>query len=214
MSEGYLPGSALFRLAWRCPWREVPPRGKAAWGRECILPATAGLAGASAFAEVFLCWNEEWLAFAVEVKGKRRVRPYPEQFWLGDSVELWLDTRDVRNAHRLSRFCHHFVLLPPAGRGGPKGGRAFLAEDSPAEPLHPGALKLASRRTPGGYRMELVIEAEALVGYDPLEHPRLGFNYHVNDLELGAQWWTFGRDFPIWKDPSLWGTLILAREEG
>jgi len=214
MSE--LPAAALFRLAWRPPWRDAPPSSGGAlgrWDEDCLLPDAVAPAGAKPFARVWACWNELWLAFSVEVRGKKQVRPYPEQFWLGDCVELGIDARDVRTAHRLSKFCHHFVILPPSGGKRPRDASAFLADDSPAEPADPGAVEVVSRLTEGGYRVDVVIGAEALSGFDPREHPRLGFTYHVNDLELGAQYWTFGRDFPIWKDPSLWGTLILARDE-
>ena len=41
-----------------------------------------------------------------------------------------------------------------------------------------------------GYLLEAFLPAEALTGFDPQEHPRLGFTYAVLDRELGVQ--TFG----------------------
>ena len=56
-----------------------------------------------------------------------------------------------------------------------------------------------------------MISAEALAGFDPDDHPQLGFNYAIMDRELGLQTWTAGEEYPYDSDPSLWGTLELVR---
>ena len=48
-------------------------------------------------------------------------------------------------------------------------------------------------------------------GFDPQDHPRLGFNYAVTDRELGQQTLTVGSPMPYQEDPSLWATLELVR---
>ena len=53
--------------------------------------------------------------------------------------------------------------------------------------------------------------AEALTGFDPQEHPRLGFTYAVVDRELGEQTLGVGSPMPYQEDPSLWATLELVR---
>ena len=54
---------------------------------------------------------------------------------------------------------------------------------------------------------------KAITGFDPQEHPRLGFTYAVIDRELGEQTLTVGSPMPYQEDPSLWATLEL-REKG
>ena len=58
--------------------------------------------------------------------------------------------------------------------------------------------------------MSIHIPKMALGGWDPDEHPKLGFNYAVIDRELGDQTLAVGREFPISEDPSLWQTLELV----
>ena len=52
--------------------------------------------------------------------------------------------------------------------------------------------------------------AEALTGFDPQEHPRLGFTYAVMDRELGKQTFNIGAGMPFDEDPGLWATLELV----
>ena len=59
------------------------------------------------------------------------------------------------------------------------------------------------------YTLQAYIPAKAVSGFDPEEHPRLGFHYVVSDRELGTRAMTLGYDFPTDADPSLWSTLDL-----
>ena len=68
-----------------------------------------------------------------------------------------------------------------------------------------------SRIQPDGYLLDAFLAAEALTGFDPREHPRLGFNYAVMDRELGEQTFSAGSPMPYQDDPSLWVTLELTR---
>jgi hypothetical protein len=62
--------------------------------------------------------------------------------------------------------------------------------------------------------LEAFIAAAALTGFDPQEHPRLGFNYRIVDRELGEQTLSVGSPMPFQEDPSLWATLELRRSGG
>ena len=57
--------------------------------------------------------------------------------------------------------------------------------------------------------MIVCLAAEALTGYDPAEHPQLGFTYAVLDRELGEQTFAVGSPMLYQEDPSLWATLEL-----
>jgi hypothetical protein len=74
-------------------------------------------------------------------------------------------------------------------------------------------LKVHTRKKKTGYRLDALVPAEALTGFDPGEHPRLGFQYAVRDRELGTQTFSAGGGFPYQEDPSLWATLELVRDE-
>ena len=68
---------------------------------------------------------------------------------------------------------------------------------------------LTSKKTV--YILEAFLSASVLHGYDPDQHPRLGFSFVVRDNELGEQYLSVGPEFPYWEDPSLWSVLELVR---
>ncbi|MBN2580882.1 MAG: hypothetical protein JXB10_17990 [Pirellulales bacterium] len=106
------------------------------------------------------------------------------------------------------------LRAPRSGRG---EGISPLAEPlpihrakEPARPVARGLLKVRSKKQTDGYLLEAFVPAEALLGFDPAEHPRLGFTYAVSDRELGRQTLTVGSPLPYQEDPSLWATLELT----
>ncbi len=156
------------------------------------------------------------MAFSILVQGKEHP-PWcraskPED---SDGVQLWIDTRDVHNVHRASHFCHRFIFL--ASGGGNRLDRpvaqplAINRAKAPPRPIRPESLRAIGRTIPGGYGLEIMIPAEALTGFDPEEHPRLGFTYAVIDRELAQQTFGVGSPMPYDEDPSLWATLELVR---
>jgi hypothetical protein len=163
-----------------------------------------------------MAWSDEGLAFAAYVTGKQQP-PWcrmsrPED---SDGVQLWIDTRDVHNVHRAGRFCHQFLFMPVGG-----GSRLDqpVAQWMPINRAkeHPKAIKagqiqIRSARLAGGYLLEGFLSAESLTGFDPHEHPRLGFTYAIIDRELGEQTFSIGNSMPYQEDPSLWATLELVR---
>jgi hypothetical protein len=72
------------------------------------------------------------------------------------------------------------------------------------------ALRVRGEKRIDGYLMQAHVSAEALTGYDPDDHPRLGFTYAVIDRELGWQTLSLGPEFPFQEDPSLWGEMELV----
>jgi hypothetical protein len=80
-------------------------------------------------------------------------------------------------------------------------------------PIQPKQLNVRSKILADGYLLEANIPGDALTGFDPQEHPRLGFTYAVIDRELGEQTLTVGSPLPYQEDPSLWATLELVKSE-
>ena len=79
------------------------------------------------------------------------------------------------------------------------------------QPVAAEQLPLRSEIGKDGYLLEAFLPAETLTGFDPQEHPRLGFNYAVLDRELGVQTFGVGAPMAYEEDPSLWATLELTR---
>jgi hypothetical protein len=219
MSEPLIPNRLLFRFSLPCLYRDrLWTAAGAGLDERFGLPNLASLEDHSAFADVRAAWNESGLAFSVMVQGKRQA-PWcraskPED---SDGLQIWIDTRDVHNVHRAGRYCHRLLFLP-AGDG-PASDQPLAqtlpinrAKEQP-RPISPEQLAVISKKRPGGYLLEAYVPGEALTGFDPREHPRLGFTYSVIDRELGEQTLTIGSPMPYQEDPSLWATLELVKSD-
>jgi hypothetical protein len=213
-----LPPAFLFRFAVPCPWIKTMPRpgrgGLVDLPDSCRIDQRLALAEGPRFADVRLAWNEQGIGVRIEVRGKQQTpRGSAERPRESDGLQLWIDTRDTRNIHRASRFCHHFFFLPAGGGpelDEPVAGQLKIhraAQDAPLAAS--GEILIHVRHFKGGYELHGFLSAAALSGYDPENHTRLGIYYLVKDAELGEQALGVGRDFPYWDDPSLWATLEL-----
>ena len=219
MPEPLLPARFLFRFSLPCRYRRpLWSSQRAGLDERHRLVGFAELEGRATPADVRTAWSEEGLAFTVRVEGKRQA-PWCRAGKREDSdgLQVFIDTRDVHNVHRAGRFCHRFVFLP----GG--SGRRFDQPVAERLPIHrarehpraieTGQLQVRSEKRIDGYLLEAFIPAETLTGFDPQEHPRLGFNYAVIDRELGQQTLSAGSPLPYQEDPSLWATLELTTDQ-
>ncbi len=217
MSSTFLPTRFLFRFSVSCR------RTTARWTAQGIqlddsylVPELHALEGRPSFAKVKAAWNPRGLFFQVQVTGKRQA-PWCRESRLdaSDGLHLWIDTRDARNIHRATRFCHRFAFLPA---GGGRGEVEPLADQllidrarENARPVRPKELATASQLQADGYLLSVCVKSEALTGFEPNDNPKLGFACVVQDRELGEQTFTVSSEFPFREDPSLWSTLELAR---
>ncbi|MFH1570287.1 MAG: hypothetical protein ABIL09_20005 [Gemmatimonadota bacterium] len=212
-----IPQRSFFSFTFRCPYRADPPiidGNLRDWEAAYRVPDLAGVEGQEPFAPVYMAWNEAGLYLAVEVRRKTRYRIEPSSYWQGDCLEVWLDTRDVKDSHRATRFCHHFFFLPGgSGRDGrgPIGRQTTIDKArEQAPPCPEESIAVGLRRLKQSYQMEIHLPAAGLNGFQPGEFDRLGFNYLLRDCERGVQSWTVGRSPPLVHDPSTWGTAELV----
>lgn len=213
-----IPNRFLFKFEipiYRCP---RPPRidGRAAdWDERYLLPALPELDGEQGFGRVYVTWNEAGLYVGCTVDGKTRLpKCDAAQFRRSDNLRLMTDMRDTRTIRRASRFCQQFYFLP---MGGGENGKAAVAgsakihgavQDAPLVP--PDEIAAASKVARTGYSLTAHIPAGALHGFDPLENPRIGLYYMLEDAELGQQFLTVGDDLNWWLDPSTWAAAVLT----
>lgn len=202
-----------FALAYR---REFPPQdGTAAhWTDAERLPGLGALDGRPEFAEVWACWNETGIAVACRVSGKREpLQCDPQSYWTGDNLRICIDTRDARDNKRATRFCQQFYFLPvgggPKGRGACAGVGKFQRARDESPPVDVGTLRVAAKVTSAGYEMTGLIPKECMPGFDPAEHPRIGFYYILEDTDFGQQYLTVGDDLLWYADPSTWAAAVL-----
>ena len=211
-----VPSRFLFRFAADVRRREpIWAPGGVELGEEYRLPELGGLEGERPIADVRMAWAPEGLLWQVTVEGKRQL-PWCRESRLddSDSLQVWVDTRATHNVHRATRFCHRFVFLP---RGGGRTAEEPVADQllinrarENARPVRPRELAVAAKVKKTGYTLWGCIAAEALGGYDPQQHAKLGFTYAVLDRELGLQTFANGPTLPYEEDPSCWATLRLV----
>jgi len=215
MSDALISPRLLFHFSMPCRYGDPLWTTKgAALGEEHVIASFSQLEQPGASPEMRVGWSRLGLAFRLEVRGKRQA-PWcraerPED---SDGLQLWLDTRDVKNVHRAGRFCHRLFFLPAgAGRGFTRPVAGVLPiprARAPHGPIHENQLKVLCSDRSDGYVLDAFIAADALTGFDPDEHTRLGFTYAVMDRELGEHTLGVGGPMPYQQDPSLWTTLEL-----
>ena len=213
-----VPQRAFFSFAFPCQRRRDPPvidGNLKDWDDSFHIPDLMGIEGQSSFARLSMGWDDNGLYFAVEVSGKTSYKIDPKNYWHGDCLELWIDTRDMKDIHRATRFCHHFFFLPGgSGRDGKSPiGRQTSIDNAreQAPPCSEDSIQVGLKRLKRSYRMEIALPATGLNGYEPQEFEHIGFNYALRDSECGVQSWSVSRDTPVVHDPSTWGSVQLAR---
>lgn len=181
--------------------------------RSFLLPQIASLSLAEeTFASCALLWNEEGLHGVFFVQEPIGEVVYP-QFSSGSAIELFIDTRGLKTAGFLTRFCHHFLFLPREVAG----VRAleitrFRTDD--AHPLcNPSDLDVVVQENSRGYSLAFSIPSDCLHGYDPVQCARLGWNYRIHRRGGGPQHFiTVEEKYPIEQQPKVWGSVTLRKE--
>jgi len=213
-----IPNRLLFRF-------EIPIRYRSSpvidgrlddWDESYQLPDFSELDGRTPFGRIWLAWNETGLFIACRVEGRRSaLQCDPKRFWTGDNLRLMTDMRDTRDIRRASRYCQQFYFLPA---GGGRDGRAPVAgaarvnrATEHAPPVPDGLIRVAGGRRGDTYTIEAHIPAEALSGFDPIEHPRIGIYTMLEDRDFGQQYLTVGDELNWHIDPSTWATAVLVR---
>lgn len=177
-----------------------------------LLPSTSELLDEESFADIYAAWSFEKLYFYIAVH-----RPFQRvgegDFRKGDSVELFIDTRDLKTKGVVTRFCHHFVFFPVEMQNfyGREVTR-FRNEDT-HRLCHPEDLHIAPDLDESSYRLAIEIPAHCLYGYDPLSFSRIGFTYRINRSEGPAQHFAVSsEEYAIEQHPATWGTLKLLKD--
>lgn len=217
--QSVMPGLYFFDFNFPSPKLKKPIKidgNLREWKAHNMVPDLMHLEGKSSFAHVYFAWDKDNLYIGLEVAGKRMpVEVDTRKFWRKDSIEVWIDVRNDKTQRRYTEHCHHFFFIPRGRSGKPKLATACdWKEQGSAIPDtifdHP-EIEIASVIERRGYSLEARIPTSVIPTYDPINHPVIGFNYHINDTDRRAQWWSCGKDFPRERDPSTWGTIELVK---
>lgn len=177
--------------------------------KKYLLPNTSQISAEEHFAKVSMGWNKQGLEFYVEVSEPFQQSYYPD-ITKGDSVELMIDTRDVKTSGYNTRFCHHFFFLPEPLEGVQAGELTRFRTEDKHELCDPSELTVKSVIKSDKYFLKISIPTQCLVGYDPDQFKRLGFTYRINRYHGDPQHFSVvTADYQIEQQPSLWSSLNL-----
>jgi len=166
--------------------------------------------------DIRIGWHETGLFFALTVSGKKQSlwcrSTQPDE---SDSIQICLDTRDIKDIHRASRFCHRLLFMPIGGGRDQSHPTAFWLPIHRAKE-HPNSIdlsqiKMQSQVGADGYRLTVFLPGKILTGFEPEEYPNLGFHFVVMDREYGNNYFLVSPPLPHDQDPSLWGTLTMVK---
>lgn len=187
-------------------------RGKWKPSKEFLLPSTSDLLGETSFADVYAGWNVEKIVFHISVHV-----PFQKigegDFRKGDSIELFIDTRDMKTKAAISRFCHHFVFFPALTQNFYGREVTRFRNDDMHALCHPEDLQVLPQIEEDSYALSIEIPAHCLHGYDPLSFSKVGFTYRINRFGGEPQHFAVSsEEYAIEQHPATWGTLKLQRE--
>jgi len=189
-----LSPSAFFELKAKIPKAEKKKQFK-----KGLLPNAQGLTGEGKLISLSVLWSPVWLYFQMESKLSLES---------GDTLELFIDTRDVKTSNVITKFCHHFSFDLEEELGAEitrfRGDDSHVLADSSLI-----SIKTAVSRS--SYVSEIALPKEILYGYEPLEFKRLGLTYRYKRKNGESQHFNLSsNDFNFDKHPALWASMELA----
>ena len=176
-----------------------------------VLPSFSQFLAEESFADFTLVWNEEGLLGEVEVKKPFENSVFP-RYGDGDSIEVFIDTRDRKSAGFATKFCHHFVFLANEVQGvRVQEMTKFRSEDSHPH-CDPHLIEIETKFSKKDYTLSFFLPVSVLNGYDPIAFPRIGFTYKINRHKgLPQHFSVSSQYFDIMQHPSLWSSLKLVK---
>ena len=172
--------------------------------KKYALPDSSDFLGEKRWHKAYSAWNETGLFFLFEVE---EIFQEEEK----DSIELFIDTRDLKAKGVVSRFCHHFFFS--IGNEKPIGEERTRFRGEEVHPLADFAdFQLMGEKKKEGYFLSIFIPASILFGYDPSQFLRLGFCYRIRAREKSsAHFFVSSIEYSIEQHPATWGSLQLVR---
>ena len=177
-----------------------------------LLPSMSDMLAEDCFAQIYAGWNMQKLTFLVVSKSSFQ-EVSASDFRKGDSIEIFIDTRDLKTKSAISRFCHHFVFFPVQVQNFHGREITRFCGDDIHSLCHPEDLQVHVTIETNGYSASIEIPSACLNGYDPLSFNRLGFTYRINRGQGAPQYFAVtSEEYVIEQHPSTWGTLQLVKD--
>lgn len=199
----------FFSVSWQMPKGSRVASGRL-FSKTPPLPDLTGYLSEEKFAEVYFVWDDTGLSGKVVFQKPFEHSSFPS-YQDGDSVEIFIDTRDMKQAGWATRFCHHFVFLGHAVQDiEAQEMTRFRSED--AHPLCDASLlEVKAVYGKDDFSLTFFIPAVCLHGFDPGAFPRIGMTYRINRYKGLPQHFSVSSSyFDIMQHPSLWSSVRLV----
>lgn len=174
------------------------------------LPDFSDLFYTNPFARLGLYFNHDGIGGRYEVDEAFTSASYPE-FAQGDALELFIATKNMKGAHSVSRFCHHFVIFPvEIGGVYAKELTHFRQEDGRAifDPL---TIDVEAHFHKKSYELEFFIHKQSLYGFDQKD-PQMSLSYLIHSPKKGKHSFSASVDHVnLSQRPSLWAVMELLQ---
>jgi hypothetical protein len=177
-----------------------------------VLGSTSGKANAA----LYLAWSTQGLHVALDVHDSKATVPDPQSFWVGDVLELFVDTRDKKTPRAYETGDHQFWLTPLLNQQANKGrvyvGQWKRNEEIAATQYDIAGVPGAAVKRADGYVLECLIPAAQLKGFNPVAGGKLGLNLNLSvkgmtqDREV---YWAVPKADAV-PQPANWGTVTLG----
>jgi hypothetical protein len=164
-------------------------------------------------AKVYLAWAKEGIYGAVEVHDSKVLDKDPRNFWAGDVLELFIDTRDDKRPRQYEAGDHQFWLVPMVGENRVYLGQWKRGSEVQATRYDIPGVKGAAVKTADGYVMEFLLPAELIQKYQPAAGGRLGLcvNLTVQGKRFIREvYWPRSKASGAPTRPETWGTVDLV----
>lgn len=176
-----------------------------------LLPNFSDLLQEKHYAKVFMSWHEDGLVFDVHVDDLFNQAAFPH-FRKGDSIELFIDTRNLKSAGFLTKFCHHFVILPIPVDGIHAQEMTIFRTDDRHDLCDPKKIFIKREEEKRSSRLKIFLPKECLYGYDPVRFHRLGFAYQINRCNGDLQHFILSSEYmAIEKENALWVSVGMKK---
>lgn len=174
-----------------------------------LLPHLDDLLDEDPFAQVAVAYHAKGIFIGIHVD-----KPFEDSYYpkleLGDGVEIFIDTRNLKNVGSLHKFCHHFIFLPKEVNGVQSIEVTRLKMEDSHPLCDPSLLHLDVEFKKTCYTMQIYIEADALFGYDLSLCKKLGFSYKIHGKNFRSQHLNISSENTLFeKYPASWACLNL-----
>lgn len=179
--------------------------------KDIKLPTFADLFYQESFGEVGLYYNAEGIGGKVFVDAPFTTSEYPD-FSKGDALELFIATKDSRQATSVTRFCHHFVIFPvEIGSFYAKEITHFRHDDTRLL-FDPSPIFIKSSFEKKNYNFDFFIPKSSLYGFDDMT-TGFSFTYMLHNVKKGVQSFSASQEnFPVSQMPALWAFGVLQKK--